>query len=400
MVMSWMILLSIGGAFVIYKRTSFQRPHRIFTYALLFRAFFYVLSAFFVVHNYINNGFAEINGVLSVRKLISAFIFYIAFFLFPISVLRCSRGVYASHTIEHMTKRIVTFFTPAIVVSVGYFTLCSNLGVSPFEKYASLADIWINRANPVIMGRVAVYVVLSTYIGYLLYYMYQLEPIYTSYIKQTQSNENFNLSWMKGYFGCVSVVFFAYVIILLYVTTYSLPIYLVVAFLSYLPMIYYVVSCKSFAPLDGLKIRFTFLKPIVEVEDSVCKVVSSDVKEQFAQFEEWLNSVRPYTSSNFSLNDVLVEFPAMNYNDINVILQERGCKFQSYIRGCRIGYAMELIDESADKMSLKEISYKVGFDNPTSFSRAFKAVKGISPRDYRDTNRNIPMSNHIEAVQK
>ncbi|MBQ6839234.1 MAG: helix-turn-helix transcriptional regulator, partial [Oscillospiraceae bacterium] len=50
----------------------------------------------------------------------------------------------------------------------------------------------------------------------------------------------------------------------------------------------------------------------------------------------------------------------------------------------RIKKAVHLLSETSS--SIESIAYMVGFNDPKTFSRVFKAVTGISPRDYRKGN--------------
>jgi two-component system response regulator YesN len=47
----------------------------------------------------------------------------------------------------------------------------------------------------------------------------------------------------------------------------------------------------------------------------------------------------------------------------------------------RIEEAKELI--SNELLSLKEVCYEVGYNDPNYFSRVFKKVTGMSPTEYR-----------------
>jgi len=53
----------------------------------------------------------------------------------------------------------------------------------------------------------------------------------------------------------------------------------------------------------------------------------------------------------------------------------------SFVRSIRLKRAKQIIE--TEKLSLKEIIYKVGFENPQSFKRAFVKEFGISPANYK-----------------
>lgn len=52
-----------------------------------------------------------------------------------------------------------------------------------------------------------------------------------------------------------------------------------------------------------------------------------------------------------------------------------------YIRRCRMQHASEVIVTTA--LPLKEIAVRTGFSDPCHFSRAFRKVFGIPPKQYR-----------------
>ena len=58
---------------------------------------------------------------------------------------------------------------------------------------------------------------------------------------------------------------------------------------------------------------------------------------------------------------------------------------QEYIIRYRINVACDLLKDT--DLSIGDISAQVGYDNQLHFSRAFKKVMGISPRDWKKRNR-------------
>jgi AraC-like DNA-binding protein len=58
-----------------------------------------------------------------------------------------------------------------------------------------------------------------------------------------------------------------------------------------------------------------------------------------------------------------------------------GRTFSEYVNELRVGQACRLLIES-DK-SVAEIAFGSGFENLSNFNRRFRALKGISPRQYR-----------------
>jgi AraC-like DNA-binding protein len=56
--------------------------------------------------------------------------------------------------------------------------------------------------------------------------------------------------------------------------------------------------------------------------------------------------------------------------------------FVNFLIDIRIGNACKLLTKNND-LNITEISYKSGFNNLANFNRKFKAIKGVTPSDYR-----------------
>ena len=56
--------------------------------------------------------------------------------------------------------------------------------------------------------------------------------------------------------------------------------------------------------------------------------------------------------------------------------------FVNFLIDIRIGNACKLLAKNND-LSITEISYKSGFNNLANFNRKFRAMKGITPSEFR-----------------
>ncbi len=102
-----------------------------------------------------------------------------------------------------------------------------------------------------------------------------------------------------------------------------------------------------------------------------------------------------YIEQNFH-NDISVEDIAdncgLNRSYFGKIFKEStGRTPQEFLLNYRMTKAAELL--KLTKLSVGDISNAVGYDNPLHFSRAFKNVFGISPREWRNQNRMQPAGN-------
>jgi two-component system, response regulator YesN len=93
-----------------------------------------------------------------------------------------------------------------------------------------------------------------------------------------------------------------------------------------------------------------------------------------------------YIESNFSNHELKLEDVA-KYVDRNpsyfshLLLSKTGRSFTQILSGIRIKEAKRYLLETSKPV--KEISYLIGYHNPNYFSRTFKELVGVSPREFR-----------------
>jgi AraC-like DNA-binding protein len=58
-----------------------------------------------------------------------------------------------------------------------------------------------------------------------------------------------------------------------------------------------------------------------------------------------------------------------------------GLKPKEYVQHLRVGRARETLEFSS--LSINEISWKVGYEDPGAFRKVFQKIMGLSPGEYR-----------------
>jgi len=61
--------------------------------------------------------------------------------------------------------------------------------------------------------------------------------------------------------------------------------------------------------------------------------------------------------------------------------------FKTYLLNVRIGYACRLLTDASKNIS--EIAYDSGFENLSNFNRQFKKIKGVTPSQFQEQNRDL-----------
>ncbi|URN95389.1 MAG: response regulator [Candidatus Pristimantibacillus lignocellulolyticus] len=88
---------------------------------------------------------------------------------------------------------------------------------------------------------------------------------------------------------------------------------------------------------------------------------------------------------NFSLHDICNELAVSKNYFCYLFKRETGQNLWAYLTDIRLNKSKELLCTS--ELKSYEIAYKVGYDNPSYFSKLFKKYTGQTPSDYRIANK-------------
>lgn len=112
---------------------------------------------------------------------------------------------------------------------------------------------------------------------------------------------------------------------------------------------------------------------------------TTDLQRQEAQ--DFLDSLNRVIFDSMTHHTMTVEKVAesMNMTVTNLrksIMVYSGCTPKAYLMSVCMSYAKKLIDEYPN-LTLAEIAFKCGFDEPNNFTRTFKREIGMTPKEYR-----------------
>ena len=93
-----------------------------------------------------------------------------------------------------------------------------------------------------------------------------------------------------------------------------------------------------------------------------------------------------YANQNTCLNDVAEEIHLSPNHFSTIFSQECGMTFIEYLTNVRVENAKKLLQDS-DKKGY-DIAYECGFSDPHYFSFIFKKTTGLTPREYRELQKN------------
>lgn len=111
-------------------------------------------------------------------------------------------------------------------------------------------------------------------------------------------------------------------------------------------------------------------------------------EEQFQSIIAFFNKTKVYKDKEINLFSV-ADLLQMPYRDVSRLINNYGNKnFNQFINEFRIEEAKKLIDEDhLDKFNLLGITEQVGFNSRSTFFAAFKAITGMTPAEYKKSQR-------------
>ncbi|MDG5854590.1 response regulator transcription factor [Clostridium beijerinckii] len=98
-------------------------------------------------------------------------------------------------------------------------------------------------------------------------------------------------------------------------------------------------------------------------------------------FESVKQFIRENIETELELEKLASNFGLSVYYFSRTFKEVTGINFSEYVNKCRIDVAKELL--STGEMNVKEVCYKVGYNDPNYFSKVFKKYEGVSPANFK-----------------
>lgn len=123
-----------------------------------------------------------------------------------------------------------------------------------------------------------------------------------------------------------------------------------------------------------------------EFDEEIRRELSKDKKEELKKYsdsiEKCLKIIGEKYDKNITLDEITKEVAVSKNYFCYLFKKEMGMSLWSYLTQVRLDKAKELLKNT--DMKTYEIAFKVGYDNPSYFSKIFKKIENMTPNEYRE----------------
>ncbi|MBO5592420.1 MAG: response regulator [Prevotella sp.] len=144
-----------------------------------------------------------------------------------------------------------------------------------------------------------------------------------------------------------------------------------------------IAQCKQLIEQRNT-LRDQYVKEPAAQQEPTAEIITNAQDKRFKDtLETWI--ANHYSDANINIDALAENMKYGRTTFFKKVKKATGMTPNDYVRSYRMKKAAELITD--DTLTVAEISYKVGFDDPYYFSKSFKAFHGVSPTQYRKGER-------------
>ncbi len=141
-----------------------------------------------------------------------------------------------------------------------------------------------------------------------------------------------------------------------------------------------VLTARCFQLLEQRQqLRTNYAKEVVNKSETPALIIDEQEKRLRSQLDTWLAT--HLKDADLSIDAFAQKMGYGRTTFYKKVKKLTGLTPNDYIKSLRMARAIELLQN--DTMTIAQVAYEVGFDDPYYFSKSFKSYYGISPSQYR-----------------
>jgi AraC-like DNA-binding protein len=130
-------------------------------------------------------------------------------------------------------------------------------------------------------------------------------------------------------------------------------------------------------------IKPNFFKAEINKPAPIVQVVPEDILEKLKEELIFIiESKKPFLNPELTVNDLASIMGIKSHLATKVLSQGLDTNFFELINYYRINEFVRMVSEDLGSRTFLSVAFEAGFNSKTTFNKAFKREKGVSPRDY------------------
>jgi AraC-like DNA-binding protein len=233
------------------------------------------------------------------------------------------------------------------------------------------------QAFPHIWNNIIVYIIYGQWLLYLVLSGFLLAPVIKTAFTRTQPLKTTEKFWLLVY-GGNGFVFVVYLLALFRVI-YGIYICgaLAFSFFLYLTIFFYLHS----AQIENL---LHPAPPSSPDKPEKKKIAATEAQLLIEKLEKVIHDKELYKNPNLKLSDLAQSIHVSAHLLSQLLNENLGKSFSTYINEYRINLACKLITTN-DLLTFEAIGYEVGFNSKSTFYTAFRKIKDTTPALFKES---------------
>ncbi len=129
-------------------------------------------------------------------------------------------------------------------------------------------------------------------------------------------------------------------------------------------------------------------RKVYHIIDELFGFAAGDFNQSYSKsVNESIEIIQNRYNENLSLNEICQDVAVSKNHFCYLFKRETGMNLWKYLTIIRLQHAKQLL-ENTDLRSY-EIAFRVGYDNPSYFSKLFKKYENMTPNEYRENKKRI-----------
>jgi AraC-like DNA-binding protein len=316
---------------------------------------------------------------------------FLGIMLLAISI-RVSSSIFQYFNLSQPKAYLQISLSACFLIGPAVYYFFRSALTNPVSSFSSWKPVWLILAGILVTSAfvipyvtdptacdIAVYVIYTQWAGFLIATGFLLRPVFRTLFHNAASLKITEKLWLLIFAGnCI--ILLVYVVSMMNLTIIKgMCVSGAVAFslIMYLTVFFYLYGVKM---ENILQVQ----DPGQAIKPEKRRIAEADAQTWIRKLEKAIAEKELYKDPNLKLSDLAQKINISAHQLSQLLNDNLGKSFSTYINEYRINEACKLIIQDG-RLSLEAIGYEVGYNSKSTFYSAFRKIKGTTPALFKET---------------